>query len=217
MSAPDVFAGPGQSVRNLIPGVQTISVLVTRLAHFMALLGGVVLLALIAMTCISVLGRGLNTFGHSAMLNELAPSIAEALLASGISALTGDFELVEAGIAFAIFAFLPICQLKGGHATVDIFTNQLPPKVNRMLIVFWEVILTLVVLLIAWRLFEGLQSKFRNGETTFLLQFQIWWAYAASFVASVVAGLIALYAAGARVMGMLSGRDGGIPEGDVRR
>ena len=38
-----------------------------------------------------------------------------------------------------------------------------------MLIVFWEVILTLVVLLIAWRLFEGLQSKFRNGETTFLL------------------------------------------------
>ena len=109
----------------LIPGVQTIAVFVTRLAHFMALLGGAVLLALIAITCISALGRGLNTFGHSAALNDLAPGIAEALLASGVSAVTGDFELVEAGIAFAL-AFLPICQLKGGHATVEIFTDQLP-------------------------------------------------------------------------------------------
>jgi hypothetical protein len=40
----------------------------------------------------------------------------------------GDFEVVEAGIAFSIFAFLPICQLHGGHATVDIFTNLMPKR-----------------------------------------------------------------------------------------
>lgn len=183
------------------------AVLVTRLARFMALLGGAVLLALVALTCVSVLGRGLNTFGHSALLGDLAPELAEALLASGVGAVTGDFEVVEAGIAFAIFAFLPICQLKAGHATVDIFTDQLPVKVNRMLVAFWEVVLTLIVLLIAWRLFEGLQSKYSYGETTFLLQFPVWWAYGASFVASVIAGLIALYVAGTRVAGVLTGRD----------
>ena len=182
------------------------AVLVTRLARFMALLGGAVLLALVALTCVSVLGRGLNTFGHSAFLVDLAPGLAEALLASGVGAVTGDFEVVEAGIAFAIFAFLPICQLKAGHATVDIFTDQLPAKVNRMLVAFWEMVLTLIVLLIAWRLFEGLQSKYAYGETTFLLQFPVWWAYGASFVASVIAGLIALYAAGTRVAGVLTGR-----------
>ncbi|MEQ8335597.1 TRAP transporter small permease [Nisaea sp.] len=181
--------------------------LVTRLARFMALLGGAVLLALIAITCISVLGRGLNTLGHSVLLNDVAPGLAEALLASGVAALTGDFEIVEAGIAFAVFAFLPICQLSAGHATVDIFTDQLPATVNRVLVAVWEVALTLVVLLIAWRLFDGLQGKYRNGETTFLLQFPVWWAYAASFAASVIAGVIALYAAGVRVAGLLTGRN----------
>lgn len=183
------------------------AVLVTWLARMMALLGGVVLLALIAITCISVLGRGLNTFGHSALLTDLAPGLAAFLLATGVSAMTGDFEIVEAGIAFAIFAFLPICQLNSGHAKVDIFTDQLPAGLNRVLIALWEVVLTLVVLLIAWRLFEGFQSKFRNGETTFLLQFPVWWAYGASFVASVIAGLIAIYAAGVRVAGLLTGRN----------
>ena len=183
------------------------AVLATRLARLMALLGGAVLLVLIAITCVSVLGRGLNTFGHSALLGDLAPGLAEALLASGVGAVTGDFEIVEAGIAFAIFAFLPICQLSAGHATVDIFTDQLPAAVNRVLVAVCEVALTLVVLLIAWRLFEGLQGKYRNGETTFLLQFPVWWAYGASFAASVIAGLIALYAAGVRLSGLLTGRD----------
>jgi len=39
---------------------------VERLARFMAILGGAVLIALIIIVTISVIGRGLNTFGHSA-------------------------------------------------------------------------------------------------------------------------------------------------------
>lgn len=183
------------------------SAFATRLARFMAYLGGAVLLALIAVTCISVLGRGLNTFGHSAFLSDLFPALGEILLATGVAPVMGDFELVEAGIAFAIFAFLPICQLKGGHATVDILSDQLPGRVNRFLITFWEVAFTLIVILIAWRLFEGFQSKLRNGETTFLLQFPIWWAYGASFAAAVIAGLIALYVAISRVVALVSGRN----------
>lgn len=183
------------------------SAFATKLARFMAFLGGAVLLTLIAVTCVSVLGRGLNTFGHSDLLSGLAPVLGEALLATGVAPVKGDFELVEAGIAFAIFAFLPICQLKGGHATVDILSDQFPSWLNRFLITFWEVAFTLVVMLIAWRLFEGFQSKLRNGETTFLLQFPIWWAFGASFLAATVAGLIAFYVAAARVHALVTGRN----------
>ena len=77
---------------------------------------------------------------------------------------------------------------------------------NTAIIAFWEVVLTAVILLIAWRLFEGMQDKMRFGETTFLLQFPVWWSYAASFTAAVVAAIVALYCAGARVMGLVTGK-----------
>ena len=178
---------------------------VTRLARFMALLGGVVLTALIVLTCVSVLGRGLNTLGHSDFLSAAAPSFGKALIAAGVGPVDGDFEIVEAGIALAIFAFLPICQLKSAHASVDVFTDLLPGRVNGWLIAFWEIVLTLVILLIAWRLFEGFLSKYGNGETTLLLQFPIWWAYGASVVAALAASITALWCAFGRVAALITG------------
>ena len=125
---------------------------------------------------------------------------------SGVGAITGDFELVEAGVAFAIFAFLPICQLHGAHATVDVFAASFPRWLNRFLVTFWEMALTAVVLLITWRLFAGMFNKMDNGETTFLLQFPVWWAYAASAFAATVASVVAVYCAVARVLDLVTGR-----------
>lgn len=178
-----------------------------RVARMMAIIGGLVLTLLIVLTCISVLGRGANTFGHSGFLTSFAPDLAAALIATGVGPVQGDFEIVEAGIAFAIFAFLPICQLHGGHATVDVFTSFLPHNANRWIVAFWEVVLALVIILISWRLFVGMLDKFGNGETTFLLQFPIWWAYAASVAASLAAVLVAVYCAAARIIGLITGTD----------
>lgn len=180
--------------------------IVAFLARFMAVLGGLVLSVLVILTCLSVLGRGLNTFGHSDFLQGFSEVAAAALLATGVGPITGDFELLEAGVAFAIFAFLPITQLYSAHATVDIFTAALPRRANKALVTFWEVVLTAVILLISARLFAGLQSKVAYGETTFLLQFPIWWAYAASFAASVVAAIVAVYCAFARIAELATGR-----------
>ncbi|MGY3437752.1 MULTISPECIES: TRAP transporter small permease [unclassified Marinovum] len=174
-----------------------------RLARVTALMGGLVLSALVVLTCVSVLGRGLNTLGHSSVLSE---ALGAALIGWGVGPVSGDFELVEAGIAFAIFSFLPYCQLHGGHATVDIFTQALPRRANAWLMAFWEVVLTLVIWLITVRLFAGMMSKLGNGETTFLLQFPVWWAYAASFVAAVVASIVAGYCAYGRVMMAATGK-----------
>ncbi|MCA0873242.1 TRAP transporter small permease [Seohaeicola saemankumensis] len=180
--------------------------LITRLARLTAIVGGLVLVALVVLTCVSVLGRGLNTVGHSDLLQALSQGAADALLATGVAPVNGDFELVEAGIAFAVFSFLPICQLYGAHATVDVFTSVLPVRVNKWIMAFWEIVLTALVLLITWRLFAGMQSKMAYGETTFLLQFPVWWAYAASFAAACVASLVSLYCAAARLGEAITGR-----------
>ncbi|MCW8843687.1 MAG: TRAP transporter small permease [Rhodobacteraceae bacterium] len=180
--------------------------IVEGIARLMAIVGGLVLSLLVILICVSVFGRGMNTIGHSDALIALSKGVADALIATGVGPVTGDFELVEAGVAFAIFAFLPICQLYGSHATVDIFTNALPGPINKIITTFWEVVLTVIVLLITWRLFAGLQSKYAYGDTTFLLQFPVWWAYGASFGAACVASLVGVYCAIARVAELATGR-----------
>ena len=210
MSGPDarpaVAAGAGA-----VPGLMGRAV--ERLAFAMAILGGLVLCALVLLICASVLGRGLDTFAHSDLAERAVPTLAAAILGTDIGPVRGDFELVEAGVAFAIFAFLPICQLRGGHASVDVFTDRLPPRAQALLIAFWELVLSAVIVLIAWRLFAGLLGKRASGETTFLLQFPVWWAYGASFVAACGAVLVALHCAAARAVAVTAGRDGGAPPG----
>jgi len=87
-------------------------------ARLMALVGGLVLTSLIILTCVSVIGRGLNSLLHGPIAT-IAPALSRRLLELGVGPVNGDFELVEAGIAFAIFAFIPLCQVSSGHATVD--------------------------------------------------------------------------------------------------
>ena len=177
--------------------------LVLTLARAMAVLGGVMLTALVVLTCVSVAGRVLNGWLHGAFLQSHAPGLANHLLDIGVGPLLGDFELVEAGMAFAIFAFLPLCHITRGHASVDIFTARLPVALNRAIGVVVDLVFAAVFILIAHRLYAGMLDKMAYNETTYLIQFPIWWAYAASLCAACVAALVAVYVALARVAGAL--------------
>lgn len=157
---------------------------VQALARGTAIVGGLVLVGLVVLTTVSTIGREL-----------------------GVGEVNGSYEILEAGVAFAIFSFFPVCQLYGAHATVDIFTSKLPGRLNRLIAAFWEVVLTAALILISWRLYEGMQRYIGNGETTFFLQFPVWWGYACSFAASVVTCIVAVYCAALRIRESLSGRD----------
>lgn len=161
--------------------------LVRRLATLSAALGGLVLSALIVMTCLSILGRAFTRF-------DLGP-------------VPGDFELVEAGIALAVFAFLPLCQLNAGHAAVDLLVPVFGKAGNRWLLALWEGLSALVAALILWRLWAGFLSKLGNGETTLMLQFPLWWAYAACLFPAAVLVIACLWSAYDRLRGALTGRD----------
>ena len=158
---------------------------IAALSRITALVGGVVLCAVILMTCVSIIGRAFSGMG-------LGP-------------VKGDFELVEIGTAIAVFCFLPWCTLASGHATVDVFTNLMSTKTNRYIVAFWEVVMAMVLIFIAWRLYEGLITKTKNNETTFLLQVPIWWAYAGCMVPAAIAGLTAIWSAWDRVSSAMTG------------
>ena len=123
-----------------------------------------------------------------------------------VGPINGDFELVEAGVAFAIFAFLPLCQISAGHAAVDVVANAFPRGVNRFLRMVTEILFAAVLVLIAWRLAAGTISKFGNEETSFLLEFKVWWAYGASLFGATIAAVLGLYMAGVRTYEFFTGR-----------
>lgn len=179
---------------------------VTRLARTFAILGGLVLTTLIVLTCLSIAGRSINSLLHSDVFQAYLPGFANVLLSTGIGPINGDFELVEAGMAFCIFAFLPLCQLNGAHASVDIFTSRLPLKINHFLRMVIEIIFAAVLILIAFKLFAGMESKRSSGQTTLLLQYPVWWGYAFSVPGAIAAAFVAIHISLSRLIEVTTGR-----------
>lgn len=150
---------------------------VRNLARWTALAGGLVLIGVIVMTCISISLRALGKFGF------------------GTGPVPGDFELVEVGIAFAIFAFLPWCQLQRGHASVDVFRTVLGDRENRLIDLVSDFLMLTIAVLVAWRLGLGMLDKKGYSETTFILEFPVWISYAAGLAGAVVFVIVATYCA----------------------
>jgi TRAP-type C4-dicarboxylate transport system permease small subunit len=188
--------------------------IVAWLARALAILGGVVLVAITALTMASILGRAVVTVAYSHTPEYLALldlplgwlRAGAAFLAShGVGPVPGDYEMVQDGTGFAIFAFLPWCQLNRGHATVDVFTSFLPDWTNRWIDLVSELLMTTVIVLIAWRLGVGAMDKLRYGETTFILQYPVWWGYAFAMVGAAVAVIVSFYMLAVRVGEVVTG------------
>lgn len=145
--------------------------ILTRLSVASAMLGGVILLALIVMSVLSITGR--------------------ALVFMGFGPVPGDFELVESGTALAVFCFLPWCQLNAGHVTVDLLVPVLGPRRDAMLSFLHNLLMTLIAAFITWRAVAGMQDKMQYNETTFILQYPVWWGYAACLPFAVLFVIVA--------------------------
>jgi TRAP-type C4-dicarboxylate transport system permease small subunit len=124
-----------------------------------ALLGGIVLLALVGVNVVSIVG--------DALLGRPFP---------------GDFELTEVGVAVAAFAFLPYCQLTGANVTADIFTAG----ASRRWLALFALAASLVALgfslLLFWRMYFGMLDQKAYGYTTTILQFPHWIAFVAILI-----------------------------------
>jgi TRAP-type C4-dicarboxylate transport system permease small subunit len=106
--------------------------------------------------------------------------------------LSGDFELVEVGIAVAAFAFLPYCQLTGANVTADVFTQRAGPRTVACLAIMSALIAFAFSLLLTWRMSLGLIDLRQYGETTVIMSFPIWIAYVPVILSLVLLALASL-------------------------
>ncbi|MEJ6393582.1 TRAP transporter small permease [Gymnodinialimonas sp. 2305UL16-5] len=177
------------------------------LARLMAVLGGVMLSALILLTVFAIGGRLLDRLFHWMVDADVLAGLGQWMINAGIGPILGTFELIEAGVAFVIFAFLPICQLTGGHATVDIFTSMMSVRTNRVLRGVTEVVFACVLVLIAAQLYGGLLTKLNSGQTTLELQLPVWYSYAICLVGAVFTAVNSVYLAIVRLTEMMTARE----------
>lgn len=135
------------------------------ISRALAWLGSLLLLALSVMIVISITGRSLSGMG-------LGP-------------IQGDFELVEMGTALAVFCFLPWAHLTRSHAVVDLFWNAYPPTLQKLLTIFSDLLMLLLWAVLIWRMGVGMMSYRANAEVTFILQWPVWWGYAACMLPGI--------------------------------
>lgn len=117
----------------------------------MAISGGILFVALIAMSLVSIVGRKL-----------------------GFGSVTGDIELMQAGTAVAATAFLPYCTLLGEHIKVDFFTENMRDSLKRPIDGLAEILFALVAALLTWRTVLAALSAHESQEVTALVSLPVW-------------------------------------------
>lgn len=120
-------------------------------AKTMAVSGGVLFIALVAMSLVSIVGRKL-----------------------GFGSVNGDIELMQAGTAVAATAFLPYCTLLGEHIKVDFFTENLRDSLKGFMDGVSELILAAVSILLVWRTSLAVISTHEYGDVTTLVSLPLW-------------------------------------------
>lgn len=127
-----------------------------RLCRALALVGGLALAAGGVVTVISVLGRYLFA-----------------------DAISGDAEIVANLTAIAVAFFLPHCQLRRGNVIVDVFTENLRPRLRLWLDALGSLLLAAVAAVFTWRLAIGAGELRLAGDETMVLRLPTWWAFLA--------------------------------------
>ncbi len=176
-------------------------------SRIMAVLGGMMLTALVFLTVYAVVVRALDRLFHWMLGADIGTGLARWMIDAGVGPMLGTFELLEAGIAFVIFAFLPICQITGGHATVDIFTAGMSQGTSRVLRGVTETVFAAILVLIAVQLFGGLMTKFNSGQETLELGLPVWYSYAIALVGAALAAVVSVYLSSVRLIEMVTGRE----------
>lgn len=142
--------------------------LASRIITGWALVGGMVLMAVVLMNTYSVIGANFN------------------------SPFPGDFEMTEMGICLAVFCFLPYCQLTGANVTADIFTSGLSERWIAVLTLVASIIALGFSLLLLWRMYAGMLDQKEYDYMTAILQVPHWWAYLPVLISLALLALAAI-------------------------
>ncbi len=116
-----------------------------------AIFGGLIFVAIVVMSIISIVGRKLWA----------AP-------------VPGDVEMLQMAAAFASASFFAYCHMNGGDVKVDFFTAKASPATVHRLEAFGSLLVGLVGALITWRAGVGALGIKEAGETSMILGWPVW-------------------------------------------
>ena len=133
-----------------------------------ALLGGVLVLAITAVTSLNVGAFILDRFGRA--------------FGMYVEGLPGYEDFVRLAISSAALMFFPYCQLKRGHVAVDIFVAGLPGSVQRHLDRVWLVLTAASAVFLGYWMIFGLLESRSDQVTTSILGWPEWPFYAPGVV-----------------------------------
>jgi TRAP-type C4-dicarboxylate transport system permease small subunit len=129
--------------------------LLLRASKTLAIIGGLIFVALVIMSIVSITGRKLFS----------AP-------------LPGDVEVLQMCAAFAASTFFAYCHLINGDVKVDFFTHNMKASRVARMDAFGSLLVGLFGALIAWRTAVGAWSVQQVGETSAILGWPVWLAQA---------------------------------------
>ena len=89
----------------------------------------------------------------------------------------GDFELTEMGVAIAVFAFLPYCQLTNANVTADIFTSRASPRWLALFGLTSSLVALLFSILLFWCMSQGMVDRYNYQYTSAILLIPMWIPY----------------------------------------
>jgi TRAP-type C4-dicarboxylate transport system permease small subunit len=143
---------------------------VTRLCKVFAVMGGVLLLALAAMTMVSILGRFFFTMP-----------------------IRGDFEMTKQGMGLVVASFIPYCILNGGNLIVDFFTTKASANTQRILDTLGALLTAAGLSVFAYKATEAIADVRESNEVSGNIDLPVWWIYAGmapSLWLAVLAGIV---------------------------
>jgi TRAP-type C4-dicarboxylate transport system permease small subunit len=143
----------------------------TRLAELGALVGGVLLLVAVVVTCASVI-RG--AFGRP---------------------LLGDSEIVEMSLGVAVALYLPWAEMRGSHVIVDVFTARLPARGIAWLDAAMRAAVAVVAAVLAVQIADGAHGQWDRERDTMFLEIPYWWGYAGAAVGLALWAVTATFVA----------------------
>jgi len=117
----------------------------------LALLGGLIFLALVVMLVVSVVGRKLFSF-----------------------VVPGDVEVLQMYAALGSSMFFAYCHMVQGDIKVDFFTHNMTPYKVAFLDSFGSLMVGLFGVIIAWRTAAGAITIKEVGETSAILAWPVW-------------------------------------------
>jgi TRAP-type C4-dicarboxylate transport system permease small subunit len=125
--------------------------LLFRASKVSAITGGLIFVAIVIMSIVSIVGRKIWA----------AP-------------VPGDVEVLQMAAAFASASFFAYCHLNGGDVKVDFFTAKASPATVHRLDAFGSLLVGVFGALITWRAGAGALAIKAAGETSMILGWPVW-------------------------------------------